>query len=272
MNSRWVKPRTQLAVLVITGGWWLLTAGTTTLMAQEPPPKDGPRAVPSHGFGPRRGTNRKTPGAKRRGEGPDRLIWQHLSAEDRQSLHDLVAEHFPERLDEFERAQNSDSGARRGEFSRVVAELLRLRDLRERDPEMFEVQATQMKIEFQLRRLVRRYRFSRDDHDRAKLKTEIRKLAAEMFDLRGVRMEMEIDELNGQLEHLQDVIKKRFANRDREIDQMVERMTEGGAMDTPRPRRGVRERLRRLRQRRGIDDPDAPPADPHPGADSDHQP
>jgi len=233
-------------------------------IAQPGPPPSDDAEVDSDGFGPPRRMQGRGPREHRRG-GPDRMIWERLSDEEREAIRQMVTESFPERLEEFEAATSDDQP--RGRFMRVIAELMRLRELKENDPEMFEVQAAEMRLDFRLRRLAREYRFSEDDAERERLKGEVRKTAAERFDLQGVRMEIEIDQLRAKLDHLQKVIEKRFADREASIDRMVERITGNDRFDGPPRRGGVRERLHRLRERRGIDDP-KPQAVPEPSPDS----
>lgn len=252
----------------------LVTFGVILLFAipanaQPAPPPDDDAEMESDGFGPPRrmerdGERRRRPGA------PDGKMWERLSDEERESIRAMVAESFPERLEEFEAATSGDQ-PRDGRFMRVIGELMRMRELKENDPEMFEVQAAEMRLEFQMRRLAREYRFSEDEAERERLKGDIRKAAAERFDLQGVRMEIEIDQLRAKLDHLQKVIEKRFADRDKSIDRMVERITGNDRFDGPPQRGNVRDRLRRLRERRGIDE-SKPHAVPEPSPDSDDRP
>lgn len=247
--------------------WWItcvavLIFAIPAIAQPEPPPSDDAE-MDSDGFGPPRRMQGRGPREHRRG-GPDRMIWERLSDEEREAIRQMVAESFPERLEEFEAATSDDQP--RGRFMRVVAELMRMRELKENDPEMFEVQAAELRLDFRLRRLAREYRFSDDEAERERLIGEIRKAAAERFDLQGVRMEIEIDQLRAKLDHLQKVIEKRFADRDAAIERMVERITGNDRFDGPPRRGGVRERLHRLRERRGIDE-SKPHAVPEPESD-----
>ena len=240
-------------------------------IAQPAPPPGDDGDMESDGFGPPRRMERegeRRDGVRRRRPGPpDGRMWERLSDEERESIRAMVAESFPERLEEFEAATSGDQRQRR-RFMRVIGELMRMRELKEDNPEMFEVQAAEMRLDFQLRRLAREYRFNDDEAERERLKAEIRKTAAERFDMQGVHMELELDHLRAKLDHLQKVIEKRFADRDKSIDRMGERITGNDRFDGPPERGNARDRLRRLRERRGIDDSN-PHAVPEPSPDSD---
>lgn len=243
--------------------WVVCVAGLVLPAASfAQPPEDDDAVMETDGFGPLRRADRGGPRGRRPG-GADGMLWQRLSDEEREAIRAMVAEHFPERMEDFEAATSGDETQQRGRFVRVVSELMRLRELKEKNPQIFELQAAQMRLDFQLRRLAREYRFSRDDAQREDLSSEIRKLAAEKFDLQGVRMEIEIEQLQAKLDHLQRVIEERFSDRDNAIDEMVERITGGGRFDGPPGKGGLRDRLRRMRERRGIEDP-APHAVPQP--------
>jgi hypothetical protein len=185
-------------------------------VAEESPPPDdfGPPHRGRDGFqrGPRAGA----------------MLWRRMTEEERTGLREFIAEEYPEMYDRLLEAQADDPEGFEPGIGRILPEMIRMKELRDRDPELFQVRKTEQQVEFELRRLARRYRFASTDEDRAVLAEKIRPLVEQQFDIRQRRMEEEVSRLEKRLEQLRQRIARQAAARDAEIQKMYERILEGG--------------------------------------------
>lgn len=211
---------------------------------QDLPPED----VPSDGFGPR--PDDRGPG------GPDRfgprgprerrmgaMLWSRLNEEEREQLREFIAEHFPERFEEIQQLEANQERLQM-HMGRILPEMMRLRELSERDPQVFEMRIREIRGEFRLRQIARQLRFGEGDTDRTALEKEARQLIEQQFDLRQQRMEAEILRLEKKIAQLRAGLEDRAASREVEVDQALERLTSGQGPDSPRPRHHQRFRGR----------------------------
>ena len=161
-------------------------------------------------------------GRRGRGEGPSRRdalrLWLSLSEEERAEIRKMMAEEFPDRFQEVLELEDSAPDLFGRHLGRMLPEIMRLRELKQNDPEAFEARVKEKRAEFRLRRLARQYQFA-EDADRDRLETEIRKLVEELFDLRQKRAQSEIHHLEQRL----DQLARRMEERENKRDQLVER-------------------------------------------------
>lgn len=219
-----------------------------------PPDEVAPDALPpedleSDGFGPRPEDDRGPGGPDRFGPRGSRerrmgaMLWSRLSDEERQQLREFIAEHFPERFEEIQQLEANQERLQM-HMGRILPEMMRLRELSEHDPQVFEMRIREIRGEFRLRQIARQLRFGEGDPDRKALEKEARQLIEQQFDLRQQRMEAEIMRLEEKIAQLRAGLEDRAASRDVEVDQALERLTSGQAPEGPRPRHHQRFRGR----------------------------
>jgi hypothetical protein len=215
------------------------------------PPEDlPPEDLPSDEFGPQPGDGFGPGNPDRFGpRGPrDRrmgaLLWSRLSDEEREQVRAFMAEHFPERYEEILELQQNEERLEM-HMGRIMPEMMRLRELSERDPQVFDMRVQELRGEFRLRQIARQLRFREGGVNRKELEDEARALIEQQFDLRQHRMETEIVRLEQKIEQLRSGLEDRAAKRDMEIDLALERIISGEeAPDAPKPRHPQRFRGR----------------------------
>ena len=104
-------------------------------------------------------------------------------------------------------------------LQRQAAELHRLEELKERDPERFEQKKKEQSLEYRSFQLAEKFRESKDEKEKAKIKNDLSVILGELFDLREKDREEEIKHLNKKLEHLKSVL----AERKKKKKEIVER-------------------------------------------------
>lgn len=216
-----------------TSGWWIgmlavvwLAGPRTTWAAEDDPPADAAVAgelppPPEDGFGP--------PHRGEMGRGPRAgvMLWRRMSEQERTELKQFIADEYPEMYDRLLETQASDSDLLERWIGRILPEMIRMKELKTRDPELFKVRKSEQQTEFELRRLARRYRVAMTEEERTELAAQIRPLVEKQFDIRQRRMGEEIDRLEERVEQLRQRIAKQAAERDAEVEKMYQRILEG---------------------------------------------
>jgi len=193
-----------------------------------------------------------------RGPRAGAMLWRRMTAEEREQVIQFIATEYPEMYNRLLEAQARDPEQHDPAIGRILPEMMRMRELQERDPELFAVRKSEQRVEFEVRRLARRYRFAATDEERTALAEQIRPLVEKQFDIRQRRMEEEVSRLEERIAQLRQRIARQIAARDAEIETMYQRILEGGPGDFGPPGEGPPGDgpLRRERFRRG-----APPSE-----------
>ncbi len=180
---------------------------------------------------------------KRGGRRPGVMLWNRMTEEERDEVLDFMTEHYPEVAESLEAVDGEEGEPKLNRrHARMLPEILRMHELSEEDPAMFEIKVAEQQSRFELRRLIREYRQADDDETKDELSTQIKPLVEAAFDAQQSRMEKEVVRLEKRLEGLRNHIAKRADNRDAEIEQSFADVLEG---KEPRGERLGRERKRR---------------------------
>ncbi|HRX86704.1 MAG TPA: hypothetical protein P5572_16895 [Phycisphaerae bacterium] len=249
------------------GGWagllaaaLLLSALPAAAFAAEQPPTadpvaDEPPPPPDDALGPPgRGMDRH------RGPRAGVMLWRRMTDDERTALKQFIADEYPEMYDRLLETQANDDDMFERWIGRILPDMIHMKELKDRDPQLFQVRKSEQQTEMELRRLARRYRFATTDEDRAALAEQIRPLVGKQFDIRQRRMGEEIDRLEQRVGQLRARLQKQADDRDAEIEKMYQRILEGnlGPPDDEDGEPGRHERLRRGRRGNG------PPRDGRP--------
>jgi hypothetical protein len=95
--------------------------------------------------------------------------------------------------------------------------------MKEDDPEMFELMQADMKLDQQTREQAEEYRRAKPS-EREAIKTKLAKLVEEHYDVRQKRRELELRRLEEQLTRLRDSVKKRVDEKEVMIKQRVSQL------------------------------------------------
>ncbi len=192
------------------------------------PPGEGPKAQRRRGPGMGRGFQ---------GEGRPPRGWLHrLPDEERQRLMHFIEEHFPMLYLDIERRQGGEPGDGPGRLRRAIPEMLRLMDMMETDPQRGTLMIQERRIAMEIRHVMRQYRSTREEENRARLRVRLRELCTQAFDVRHQRRELEIQELEIRLNELKQRHVQTDEMRDELIDQAVkDRLDRAMDMERRRP-------------------------------------
>ncbi|MCU0645040.1 MAG: hypothetical protein MUC94_12360 [bacterium] len=103
-------------------------------------------------------------------------------------------------------------------------EFERLEELKERDPERFEQKKKEQFLEQQSRQLAEKFRASKDEKEKAKIKSDLSIVLSELFDLREKDREEEMKLLNEKLETLKSVLNERKQKKKEIIDRRLQEL------------------------------------------------
>jgi hypothetical protein len=159
---------------------------------------------------------------------PGAMLWLRMSEEERTELRAFVAEEYPEMYDRILEAEERNPERAHLHIARILPDMLEMKALRDRDPELFAIHRGEQRAEFELRRLARRYRFAASDEQRAALAKRIRPLVEKQFDARQRRMREEIERLEERIDKVRKRIARYDENREAQIEEMYQRILEGG--------------------------------------------
>lgn len=180
------------------------------------PGRDGPAARPPEGHDD--------------GPGPERL----LTDEDRARVLAAVREHAPALADRIEglMARDHEGGARL--FGRMAPRLRDALEVRRRDPKAFDLRVEEIIADIGLMDAIRAYRDTRGGGDRSASRQPeeralagLRKAVAAQFDARLRSQERETELLSERLVSFREELDRKRENRERFIDQAVERIRAG---------------------------------------------
>ena len=211
-----------------------------------PPPEDEDiRPIPSERFDARA---RAVEAYERAGRGwrgrPGAMLWQRMSERERDELKSFIAEHYPERYDDMLELEETDPEMFSRQLGRMLPEMMKMHELSQDDPELFEVRIAEHRTEYELRRLARRYRHAADEGQREEFRGLMRPLVERQFDLRQQRMEFEIVHLEQRIQSLRQNMERRAEDREAEIIRAIEQILHEGPRHKPGERRLGRDRER----------------------------
>lgn len=193
--------------------------------------QDGPGGP--EGPGADRGPDRGPDGDKREASAPSPMSeimppiggGPRLSPDERQRVRDFIAQHKPEinaRIDELA-GKNPEMADRLTDG--LGARLKGLRDLRERDPEEFDLRVEELKNSLEIlqhgRAVVEGQRAKKPDAEIAASKSLLRGIMDKQFDVRAALQVRQIDMLRKRLDKLQAELDTAKSNRDKTIDEKM---------------------------------------------------
>lgn len=114
-------------------------------------------------------------------------------------------------------------------LSRAFREMRYMEEIKQNDPERYQIMAQEKQLESQSRDLAKQYRRSTDDAEKSRMRTELYAILDQLFDLRQMNREFEIERLEKRLEEAKANNLKRLENKKSIIDlRMNELLKEGG--------------------------------------------
>ena len=162
-----------------------------------------------------------------RGRGPGRMLWQRMSEDEKAGLKAFILEHFPELYKSVMDSEETEPVQFARKMARIVPEMIRLKEMSEENPGFFKVMKQLHKTEFSLRKLVREYRLSEDEDEKAKLVEQIKPLVERRFDLKQKMMEREISRLENRIDQLRKRVARIVENRDAEVKKDLDDILRG---------------------------------------------
>ncbi|MBX3363959.1 MAG: hypothetical protein KF866_04270 [Phycisphaeraceae bacterium] len=169
-----------------------------------------------------------------------------LTPEERRQVLGMIARDFPELYQRLQAAETASPNEMDRLVMRVAPRVRELQELRERDPAMARIRLSEFRASLDFVFLSRDWReaFEQGDVGRqAELRRRVRANLAEMFDARSRAQQLELDRLKERMAQLERELEERRVNRDRLLDEQLERMepnppARGRGQDRPPPRGG----------------------------------
>jgi len=100
-----------------------------------------------------------------------------------------------------------------------------LQRVKEEDPVRYERELQIRKLEEESRDLGRSIRKSKDESEKKQLRADLNKLLSNLFDLRELNRQDEIDRLRAELERLQQTLAKRQKNKVAIVERRLKQLT-----------------------------------------------
>ena len=100
----------------------------------------------------------------------------------------------------------------------------RMDSLRETDPEMFELEQTDQRLDRESRELAEHYRRAPEGPARDEFRDKLKKTVAQHYKARQSRRELEVKRLEAQLERLRGALEKRSKDADAVIDRRISQL------------------------------------------------
>lgn len=202
----------------------------------------------------------------REGRGP-----RAFTQEDRDRVLSEIREHNPDLAKQIENAREQ-SPESADQFLRFIGDKMRgMRELRDRDPESYQLRKTEIIGLFKMLKLRKEYaEAAKNNADKAKLDTikgELRTVMGELWDTRQKLDEAQLRELEKRVERMKQEAKKRAESREKIVNERTESVIREATQ--PPSGKGGRPPMRRDGAGPG---PDGQPGPGRPGAQGDNPP
>jgi hypothetical protein len=202
--------------------WFLLVTDAWAGIQEEPPPPRSDRPPMRRMDGPDR-ARRMSPPDRR---GPKPPTWKDMPEAERKDVLRFMEEHFPRMVVELDRVKEDAPQRYDRRMERIAPEMHRLMHVRERDPARAMVLIRERQVSLRLQDLARDYRAAEDSDEKAKIRKNIRELAAEEFDNRVERRDLEVRELENRLAELKSRLEEMKSVRDEMLDRRTKELIE----------------------------------------------
>lgn len=169
--------------------------------------------------GDRRG---RRPARRNDRPGRPRAFTAEEFAEEMERVQAFLEEHFPERLRELQAFRRDNPAGFQRRIGQMLPRMRRMMDMLERNPEAGKLMLREERLGFQIHRLVDRY-FQATDSDRlAGLRSRIRELVQEQFEVRLKLRQQEVRRLERRLAAIKTKLQRDRDRREDRIEQSLE--------------------------------------------------
>jgi hypothetical protein len=137
----------------------------------------------------------------------------YLTPAEEKEVLDYLRQFYPEGISELKTLKINRPQVYRRALSRAFREMRFLQDLKTRDPAKHKQMILEKQLESEGRVIAKKYRKSRDEEEKTRLKDKLRALLERSFDLRQLNRQMEIDRLEAKLQDLKEQNRRRIENK-----------------------------------------------------------
>ena len=131
----------------------------------------------------------------------------------------------PEEFERLTRLKKRNPLMYQGILGRIIRGIHFLEDLKKEDPERYKRVVHIKELEQESRRLAEKYEEIDDPEEKETIKTDLKNLLSDIFDLRQKEREVEIERLRKELERLQEKIIRRRENKETIVNRRLKEMT-----------------------------------------------
>jgi hypothetical protein len=154
---------------------------------------------------------------------PDVLF---LTPEQEAEVLNYLKEMRPEQSEELLKWKDRRPEQYRRALSRAFREMRYVEDLKERDPELYKIVSQEKQLESQSQTLARQYRNTDDEKEKKRIEEDLMKLLDQVFDLRQMNYESEIERLEKRLAEAKERNVERLANKSEIVQRRLEELLE----------------------------------------------
>ena len=151
--------------------------------------------------------------------------WHERERPTPDEIHEFLEDNLPERAEEMKRLNEKEPEAYRHEIMMIGEMVMRYREMMEHNPELAEAFIRSHKMETECNRLAEEIRETEDLEKQRVLRSKLKQLLAEVFDLRLKEPEMHIQNLEKEINEMKGMIERRKANKDKIIQRRLKEMT-----------------------------------------------
>lgn len=183
---------------------------------------------------------------------PPQVIETPFDDEQIEQVLDAIDQMQPDAADRLRKLREEDAERFESVISRIGPHALHMAQLREDDPEAFELRQQEHKLGIRAMHLAREARHADDEEKQEQHRKELKQVLEEQFDVRTQLLEHEMAQLEAHLENLRD----RLAEQRQQREQFIERRYDMILRFSRRHRDRDRDRDRDRRRSRDHDDDD----------------
>ncbi len=147
-------------------------------------------------------------------------VFQRFPGVDRDEVLEFAREHFAAKMQEIDKLASVQPNEAVEDMTQVVYEVVKLLEVKESYPELFEHKIKQMRLEKEVARYVERTRLAKGSK-RDKALTRLKETLGQVFEVKQEVIKMDLVRMERELGRLKKMVKQREENKDSIVHRRV---------------------------------------------------